>query len=229
MKTALLTILILISTLRVFSQFVDIDPLNRLDSDSLKSIKSYCDSIYSVQIIPDNALTGEFDLLITGQENNLKNKINTNLIEISWSSIYIDGRYNLVITPRQMYLKSGHDNPNPNHLYWLTAISDTQFYLIKNFLETETKGIIHNYTSDNSTNLTYYFDKAKIENYKGDSWTNKRYDNFQSLMKFINQPLKKNGEKILIPSRKDFENIKILRLVIDIFEFQDQIKLIKIE
>ena len=56
-----------------------------------------------------------------------------------------------------------------------------------------------------------------------------RYDNFQSLMKLINQPLRKNGEQLLIPSRKDFENIKILRLVIDIFEFQDQIKMIRIE
>jgi hypothetical protein len=229
MKTALLTILILISTLKVFSQFVDIDPLKRLDSDSLKSIKSYCDSIYSVQIIPDNALTGEFDLLITGQEKNLKNKINTNLIEISWSSIYIDGRYILVITPRQIYLKSGHDNPNPNYLYWLTTISVTQFDMIKDFLETKQNGTISNYTSDNSTNLTYYFDKAIIEKYKGDCWTNKRYDNFQSLIRLINQPLNKTGEKILIPSRKDFENIRILRLVIDFFELQDQIKMIRIE
>ena len=170
-------------------------------------------------------MTGEFDLLIAGQEKSL----NANLIEISWSSIYIDGRYILVITPRQIYLKSGHDNPNPNYLYWLTNISDSQFHKIKDYLGTTQNRTVHNYTSDNSSNLTYYFDKAKIEKYKGDSWTNMRYDNFQSLMKLINQPLRKNGEQLLIPSRKDFENIKILRLVIDIFEFQDQIKMIRIE
>ncbi len=229
MKSALLTILILISTSRVFSQFVDIDPLKRPNLDSLKILKSHFDSIYSVQILPDNALTGEFDLLISGQEKNLNNKINTNLIEISWPSIYIDGRYILVVTPRQIYLISGHENPNPNYLYWLTNISDTQFNKIKDYLGTTQNSTIHNFTSENSSNLTYYFDKAKIEKYKGDNWTNKRYDNFQSLMKFINQPLNKNGEKILIPSRIDFKNIKFLRLVIDIFELQDQIKLIKIE
>jgi len=229
MRTALLTILIFVSTLRVFSQFVEIDSLKQIDLDSLKSIKSQFDSIYNVQIIPENALTGEFDLLIAGQKKSLKNKVNTHLIEISWSSIYIDGRYILVITPRQIYLKSGHDNPNPNYLYWLTNISDTQFNKIKDYLETTQNSTIHNYTSDNSTNLTYYFNKAKIEKYKGDSWTNKRFDNFQSLMKFINQPLRENGEQILIPSRKDFDSIKILRLVIDIFELQDQIKMIRIE
>ncbi len=221
MRTLQLTILIFISTTKLYSQIVD--------TNSLKIIKSQIDSIYNVQIIQDNALTGEFDLLITGLEQNLNKKKNTNIIEISWSSIYIDGRYILVITPRQIYLRSGHDNPNPNYLYWLTKISDTQFDLIRSFLEINKNSIIHNYSSENSTCLTYYFEGAKIEKYIRNSWTNKRYDNFLSLMKLINQPLTKNGEKILIPSRNDFDNIKILRLLIDIYELQDQIKMIRIE
>jgi len=221
MRILQLIMLILISTIRIHSQVVDTDPL--------KIIKSQVDSVYNVSIIPDNALTGEFDLLITGQENDLCKKVNTNLIEISWLSMYIDGRYVLVITPRQIYFKSGHDNPNPNHLYWLTRITVTQFVLIRNFLEAKRSSIFHDYTSGNSTNLTYYFDKAKIERYKVDFWTNRRYDNFQSLLKLINQPLSKIGEPVLIPSKEDFEKIRNLRLVIDIFELQDQIKMIRIE
>jgi hypothetical protein len=187
------------------------------------------DSIYKVQVIPDNVLTGEFDLLITGFEKDSNKKINTNILEISWTSMYVDGRYILVITPRQIYLRSSHDNPNPNYLYWLTTTSDKQFELIKQYLEIQTDNGICNYSSENSTCLTYFFDKAKIEKYKRNNWTNKRYDNFLTLMKLINQPLLKDGENILIPSRNDFNNSKILRLVFDIYELQDQIKMIKIE
>ena len=221
MRIAQLIILISFLTMKLYSQIVD--------TDSLKIVKSQMDSIYKVQVIPDNVLTGEFDLLITGFEKDSNKKINTNLIEISWTSMYVDGRYILVITPRQIYLRSSHDNPNPNYLYWLTSISDKQFELIKNYLEIQKNNLIHNYTSESSTCLSYFFDKAKNEKYKRNNWTNKRYDNFLTLINLINQPLVKNGEKILIPSKSDFDKNKILRLVIDIYELQDQIKLIKIE
>jgi hypothetical protein len=208
-------------TMRLYSQIVD--------TDSLKIVKSHMDSIYKVQVIPDNVLTGEFDLLITGFEKESNKKINTNIIEISWSSMYVDGRYILVITPRQIYLRSSHDNPNPNFLYWVTASSNKQFELIKHYLEKQTDNGIRNYSSENSTCLTYFFDKAEIEKYKRNNWTNKRFDNFLTLMNLINEPLEENGEQILIPSRNDFDNNKILRLVIDIYELQGQIKMIKIE
>lgn len=221
MRTVQLIILISFLTMRLYSQIVD--------TDSLKIVKSQMDSIYKVQVIPDNVLTGEFDLLITGFEKDSNKRINTNIIEISWSSMYVDGRYILVITPRQIYLRSSHDNPNPNFLYWVTTTSEKQFELIKQFLEIQVDNGISNYSSENSTCLTYFFDKAKIEKYKRNNWTNKRYDNFLTLMNLLNEPLMENGEKILIPSKSDFDKNKLLRLVIDIYELQDQIKLIKIE
>lgn len=40
-----------------------------------------------------------------------------------WNSYCIDGRYYMEVTPEQIYLFSGHENPNPNHLYWVLNIS----------------------------------------------------------------------------------------------------------
>ena len=227
MRIAFFTILILILTENVFSQYLDIDPLMRMDADSLRIINSQFDSNIGVQIIPDNALTGNYDLLITGFKRD-SNK-NENKIEISWTSYYIDGHYTLVITPKQIYLKSGHDNPNPNFLYWLTDISQNQFLSIKDYLNESESTFIHKYTNENSPCLTYSFSKAKIEKQKRKNWTTKRYDNFKTLMTRINKPLRKNGERINIPTEKEFNEIIKLRILIDINELQDQIKLIKIE
>ena len=229
MRIALLTILFLTLTANVFSQFIDIDPLKRMDKDSLKIINAQFDSSLGVQIIPDDALTGRYDLLITGSDRKANESIKTNKIEISWSSNYIDGHYSLVITPRQIYLRSGHDNPNPNFLYWLTNISEKQFLLIKDCLIESESTFIHNYTNENSPCLTYSFTKAKIEKHKEKDWTNMRYDNFKTLMTRINKRLSQKGEKINIPTKKDFNEIRKLRILIDIGELQDQIKLIKIE
>lgn len=223
MRIAFFTILILILTENVFSQYLDIDPLKRMDADSLRIINSQFDSNIGVQIIPDNALTGNYDLLITGF------KRNENKIEISWTSYFIDGHYTLVITPRQIYLRSGHDNPNPNFLYWLASISENQYLSIKDYLNESESTFIHKYTNENSPCLTYSFSKAKIEKHKRKNWTTKRYHNFKTLMTRINKPLRKNGERISIPTEKEFNEIRKLRILIDINELQDQIKLIKIE
>ncbi len=40
-----------------------------------------------------------------------------------WNSYCIDGRYYMVVTPEQIYLYSGHENPNPNHIYWVLNIN----------------------------------------------------------------------------------------------------------
>jgi hypothetical protein len=54
------------------------------------------------------------------------NKSNSKIrnFEISWRSLCIDGTYYLQITPEQIYLYSGHENPNPNMLYWIININN---------------------------------------------------------------------------------------------------------
>lgn len=46
-------------------------------------------------------------------------EIDTQTITFYWASGCNDGSFNLNITPRQISLTSGHDNPNPNYLFWV--------------------------------------------------------------------------------------------------------------
>lgn len=52
-------------------------------------------------------------------------------IEFSWSSICNDGHYTLTITPEQIYFTSGHNNPNPNYIFWAIDINQSEYELIK--------------------------------------------------------------------------------------------------
>jgi len=47
---------------------------------------------------------------------------------------YIDGDFVLVIHPTQIFLRSMHNNPNPNHVYWLAALSEEQYENLSSFL-----------------------------------------------------------------------------------------------
>ncbi len=53
-----------------------------------------------------------------------------------WNSLCIDGRYYMEVTPEQIYLYSGHENPNPSQLYWVLNISkDVLNILAKNYIK----------------------------------------------------------------------------------------------
>ena len=49
---------------------------------------------------------------------------------IYWYSVCTDGTYYLKITPEQIYLTDGHENPNPNHLYWVLPIDSLVYQQI---------------------------------------------------------------------------------------------------
>jgi hypothetical protein len=54
---------------------------------------------------------------------------------IFWNdSPSIDGSFILVIHPKQIFLRSSHDNPNPNKIYWFSSISTEQYKEISHFL-----------------------------------------------------------------------------------------------
>jgi hypothetical protein len=58
-------------------------------------------------------------------------------LQISWTDIPgIDGYYRVAIHPNQIFLRTSHDNPNPNWIYWAEPLSDAQYASIAVFLET---------------------------------------------------------------------------------------------
>jgi hypothetical protein len=60
-------------------------------------------------------------------------------VEIFWGSYCIDGRYYLTITPEQIYLTSGHENPNPSDLYWILTIDSLVYQQILTGFQKEQK------------------------------------------------------------------------------------------
>jgi hypothetical protein len=82
-----------------------------------------------VFVLPTDALTA-FDAIHLSPELEGSEQA----LSISWRSPRIDGRFVLVLTPLQIYLRSGHDNPNPNYLYWLAPLSPAQFESARAFL-----------------------------------------------------------------------------------------------
>ena len=46
---------------------------------------------------------------------------------ITWNDTPgIDGHFMLVVHAKQLFLRSGHNNPNPNYVYWVEQLSERQ-------------------------------------------------------------------------------------------------------
>lgn len=55
---------------------------------------------------------------------------------ISWNDTpAIDGDFILVVHPKQLFLRSGHNNPNPNYVYWVDQLSEEQYARLVKFLD----------------------------------------------------------------------------------------------
>ena len=54
---------------------------------------------------------------------------------ITWNDTPgIDGDFMLVVHPKQLFLRSGHNNPNPNFVYWVEQLSESQYTQLVKFL-----------------------------------------------------------------------------------------------
>ena len=47
----------------------------------------------------------------------------------------IDGNYILVVHPTQILLRSSHENPNPNFVYWVMPVDSAQYEALVRFLD----------------------------------------------------------------------------------------------
>jgi hypothetical protein len=55
---------------------------------------------------------------------------------IAWNDTpAIDGDFMLVVHPKQLFLRSGHNNPNPNYVYWVEQLSEGQYVKLVKFLD----------------------------------------------------------------------------------------------
>jgi hypothetical protein len=80
--------------------------------------------------IPNSWLSNSVDAILFQNKTLLKVDPDNRPINFYWSSRCIDGEYILTVTPQQIFFSTGHNNPNPNFLYWIMDISKKQFQLI---------------------------------------------------------------------------------------------------
>ena len=55
---------------------------------------------------------------------------------IAWNDTpAIDGDFVIVVHPKQLFLRSTHNNPNPNYVYWVEHLSEGQYRELVTFLD----------------------------------------------------------------------------------------------
>lgn len=195
----------LLSLLIFFTFF----PANsQIAKDQFRIIHADFDIKYGVNIVPFDALTGNYDGIVIPFDLDTSEVTEKTGISISWSSKAIDGGYSLEINPKQIYLRSNHDNPNPNHLYWLDSLSKEQYHIIKNYLNSKVKNKFNKYTNKFSYSQSYRFKNFIPEVYLRNDWEDRSYDNLCKLLNLLNKALEETKLEIRIPSRKDFDKIK---------------------
>ncbi len=189
--------------------------------DSLRFAYCEYDSINAFDFFPVDVLVGDFDIIITGNHKGKKEQL-----EIGWFSSCIDGTYSLIVTPRQMYLRSHHCNPNPNYLYWLENSDSRKYKLIKEYLNKskDFKYCNAQYRND----YIYSFENYLEEEYVNEEWEDKMYENLNILIAEINEAIKLTGEEIKIPSKKYLMNNHV-RLLVDKEEVNSQINILNLE
>jgi len=131
---------------------------------------------------------------------------NEKAFEIYWFSICTDGRYELLITPEQIYLVDGHENPNWNVLFWVLPIDSLTYRQILNGFQTDGMGYFDR-SYDEEKLLPKEKRRIKKEEYEVwnfdscDSLLEAQIDKFFSLMnEFISDKAKKlDKTKRIIP------------------------------
>jgi hypothetical protein len=203
--------------------------------DNLKVFKVKFDSINKAPIIPDSVFSMQLDILhltYPGDTTDSKEKYG---YEIWWPSTYNDGSLVLTITKRQIYLRSGHNNPNPNYLYWLVNITDEQYKTVDAKIKAD-KNLFKAEPSEFSWYRQLYYSKFKSEKGIPRKWTKKKqdqyykdwlvkkYKNTDDLISFFDNGLTSDN---IIPfvSKEDFEKNNPVRIAYSEEDYESQIKI----
>ena len=157
---------------------------------------------------------------IVFQDLSLDKKVKRKDIDLHWTTDCGDGTsYYLTITPEQMYLMSGHNNPNPNFLFWVMGIDSLKYQKIRNsLLANDPPGFSMGYMRTKNDRLNFYDTLYKDTLLIPETWTtedqlnvreycNKKfYVEIEKLFSIINSYLA--NDKISFPSQKELSKIK---------------------
>lgn len=134
---------------------------------------------------------------------------------ISWPSPSIEGSLDLVISKRQMWLQSSHDNPNPNEIFWVTDIDEVQYTVVQYMLDKHQKDF-EDFTSEFGFVRSLGWKKYQPESLgMGEASSErdfkaKRYQNAKKLIDMINSGLSA-GKQMRFPNQEELDRILPVR------------------
>jgi hypothetical protein len=206
-------ILILIIAVVVKAQdTIDIMYMNVDDTINVYNCKQ--DSVYCMSLIPENILDLKYDFIVINFELDTIGISKEKIYNICWPSPYIDGDFQIEVNPRQIYLITGHNNPNPSFVYWVKNINIEVYSKIEKALKDSSN--FKESVSYSQYVIVSYKDYIPEIEFTNDEWTNsewlqyendyyeKSYMNFSKIIEIFNNELS-NSEKIIIP---DFESFR---------------------
>lgn len=117
--------------------------------------------------IPNSAFADSVDAVLFQDKTLLKVSPENRPVKFSWTSNCNDGHYVLTVTPEQIFLSSGHDNPNPNYLFWTISINREQFQAINNGIRKKAPRNFYDVTAPRNDGLfqdesEYYFHQTNF-------------------------------------------------------------------
>jgi hypothetical protein len=209
--------------------------------DTINVYECKYDSLYRVSLIPENILDLSYDFIVIGSAIDTTKASKVKEYEIDWPSLYIDGRFYIAVTPRQIYLRTGHENPNPDFLLWVKNINLEIFNKIT--LELKDNSKFKNYEGTCGAGCTILsYEKYKAELEIPDEWTESEnikhendyyktlYKNFTSVIDIFNNKLS-YSERLIYPDFVTFKTQKNVHIIYGLFELDNypQNKKLKID
>ena len=139
-----------------------------------------------------------------------------NQMGIWWGSFCNDGEYILTITPEKIYFHSGHENPNPNFLYWTIEITPGQYNDIATGLRKKKK--LDSANGGASYNIIHKKDDFDFPKWwkdgEPDSVRNSVCDkstrlHLEKYFTYLNKCIPKKHQKLVLPPQQELDKMHL--------------------
>jgi hypothetical protein len=169
----------------------------------LNIVEAKWDTVIHAPVIPDNIFSLNADGVVIPERQCKVPNFPKSALYIYWSAPSIDGEFVLMVTKKQIILTTGHENPNPDELYWFVDINEKQYEDIARNID-RSRGLfdeqnIHAFHRQ----LEYRKFIHERENHEGKDFNDKRYLNTKKLIDLFNKDVKPE-DQILFPNEEKF-------------------------
>ncbi|MBB6612453.1 hypothetical protein H7F15_15520 [Pontibacter sp. Tf4] len=142
------------------------------------------------------------------------------MFEIYWHPGCTDGSFTITVTPKQIFFTEEHDNPNPNHLYWVQDITSLQYAVIAEFLKKDSLKGFKNLTNKYSKGYVFYDEAYSIKTSALDQLTEEEFSEFLQncdsikykqivkVLNLFNTMVTTKADSIMIPTMEELAEVE---------------------